>query len=54
MTLGSAGVTKVTNVTSGWVLSSLINGAYYSFIVTAVDANGEGQGSAVATTQPHN
>ena len=40
--------TKVTNLSSSVVIPNLTNGRLYSFIVTAVNAYGEGGPSAVA------
>ena len=45
--------TKASNVSSGYVILNLTNGWNYAFIVTGVNANGEGAPSAVAVTQPH-
>ena len=44
--------TKVTNVTSGSAITGLINGTTYYFIVTAVNAAGEGAASSEVSAVP--
>jgi hypothetical protein len=43
--------TKIENVTSPYTISNLSTDKYYAFIVTAVNSNGEGAASAVATAK---
>ncbi len=52
-TVSTSTGTKVTGVSSGWVLTGLTNGWNYSFVVTAVNANGESSSSVVVTVKPH-